>query len=219
MPIFPGNPDAEYGQGWDVRNAMAPTSDAAAANVTLALVTPVRQAWSTTQAAAASTTGVHAAVTDTGAQQVVTTGITNPPCARNITATAGGTNTDIKAISVIVSGTDINGAAISETLPAFTVDTAGSVTGSKAFATVTSITIPAHDGTGATTAVGFGSKLGLAHKLSTNTVLLASLGGTKEGTAPTVATSSSAVCSNTMLLNSSLNGTQVLAYYLVAVAP
>jgi len=219
MPIFPKNPDTEYGQSWDVRNTMAPTSDAATANATLSLATAVRQAWSTTQAVAYSTTGVHAAVTDNGSQQVVTTGITNPPCARNVTATAGGTAGDIKAISVVVSGTDINGEAISETLPAFTVDTAGTVTGSKAFATVTSITIPAHDGTGATTAVGFGSKLGLAHKLATNTVLLASLGGTKEGTAPTVATSSSAVCSNTMLLNSSLNGTQVLAYYLVAVAP
>jgi len=33
------------------------------------------------------------------------------------------------------------GEAITETLPAFTVDTAGTVTGSKAFKTITSITI------------------------------------------------------------------------------
>jgi hypothetical protein len=108
-----------------------------------------------------TTTAVHAAVTDTGVQQVVTTGITNPDVARNVTATAGGTAGDIKAITVTVAGTNVFGEAISEVLPAFTVNTAGDVTGSKAFATVTSITIPAHDGLGATTSVGVGAKLGL----------------------------------------------------------
>jgi hypothetical protein len=99
-------------------------------------------------------TAVHAAVTDTGVQQVVTTGITNPDVARNITATSGGTSADIKAVSVTVAGTNIWGDAITEVLPVFTVNSATTVVGLKAFATVTSITIPAHDGTGATTAVG-----------------------------------------------------------------
>jgi hypothetical protein len=163
--------------------------------------------------AAASTTGVHAAVTDNGSQQVITTAITNPDVPRNITATAGGTNTDIKAIQVTVVGTDAEGHSISETLPAFTVDTAGTVTGSKAFKTVTSITIPAHDGTGATTAIGFGSKLGLGHRLSRNTVIAAFLNGVKEGTAPTVAFDSTNLCSNTVTLNSSLNGNAVIVDY------
>lgn len=99
-------------------------------------------------------TAVHAAVTDTGVQQVVTTAITNPDVARNVTATAGGTAADIKAIQVVVAGTNIWGESITETLPAFTVNTAGTVVGTKAFKTVTSITIPAHDGVGATTAIG-----------------------------------------------------------------
>jgi hypothetical protein len=157
-----------------------------------------------------TTTAVHAAVTDNGSQQVITTGITSPDVPRNVTATAGGTNTDIKAIQVIVAGTDINNAALTETLPAFTVDTAGTVTGSKAFKTVTSITIPAHDGTGATTAIGTGAKLGLNQTLSRDSVLRAYLGGVKEATAPTVAVSSSAVASNTATLNSALNGTAVI---------
>ena len=165
-------------------------------------------------ATVASTTGVHAAVTDTGAQQVVTTGITNPSVPRNVTATAGGTATDIKAIQVIVAGTNYAGVAITETLPAFTVDTAGTVVGSKAFKTVTSITIPAHDGTGATTAIGFGEKLGLPDLLPTNTVLFAALGGTKEATAPTVTTSTTALESNTVDLNSALNSSAVDVYYL-----
>lgn len=167
------------------------------------------------KATVASTTGIHAAVTDNGAQQVVTTAITQPSVPRNITATAGGTAADIKAIQVIVTGTNINDEVISETLPAFTVDTAGTVTGSKAFKTVTSITIPAHDGTGATTAIGFGEKLGLPHKLAHNTVLAASINNVREGTAPTVAVSSSALESNTVDLNSALNSQVVDVYYLV----
>lgn len=166
-------------------------------------------------ATVASTTGIHAAVTDTGSQQVVTTGITQPSVPRNITATAGGTAGDVKAIQVIIAGTNFNGDAITETLPAFTVNTTGDVAGTKAFKTITSITIPAHDGNGATTAIGFGEVLGLPDKLTHNTVLAASLGNTREGTAPTVTVSATALESNTFDLNSALNSTVVDVYYLV----
>lgn len=170
---------------------------------------------STAQAAAASTTAVHAAVTDNGAPQVITTLITNPPYPRNITATAGGTAGDIKAIQVIVAGTDIDGNVITETLPAFTVNTPGTVAGAKAFKTVTSITIPAHDGLGATTSIGFEDIFGLPDLLAHNTVLFAFLNNTKEGTAPTVTVSASAPSANTVDLNSTLNGTVVDLYYIV----
>jgi hypothetical protein len=161
-----------------------------------------------------TTTAVHAAVTSTGSTSTVTTGITNPDVPRNVTATSGGTAGDIKAIQVTVAGTDIAGQAITETLPVFTADSATTVVGSKAFKTVTSITIPAHDGTGATTAIGVGSKLGLPEMLSRNSVVAAYLGGTKEGTAPTVATSTSSLANNTATLNSALNGTAVVVDYL-----
>jgi hypothetical protein len=157
-----------------------------------------------------ATTAVRAAVTDNGAQQVITSSITNPAVCRNVTATSGGTAADIKAIQVVVTGTNIHDEVISETLPVFTVNTATTVVGSKAFKTVTSITIPAHDGTGATTSVGTGAKLGLPYKFSRNGVLAAFLNGTKEGTAPTVAVSSSAVESNTVTLNSALDGNAVI---------
>jgi hypothetical protein len=164
-------------------------------------------------------TAVHAAVTDTGSQQVVTTAITNPPVPRNVTATAGGTAADIKAIQVVVAGTNIYDEAITETLPAFTVDTAGSVTGSKAFKTVTSITIPAHDGTGATTSIGLAghgatvARLGLPVKLDRDTIVNAYLNGVREATRPTVLFSSTAVESNTVQLNSALAGTAVIIDY------
>lgn len=115
--------------------------------------------------AAADTDGVLAAVTDTGEAQEITTGLTSPAVPRNITATAGGTAADIKTVQVVVEGTNYADEAITETLPAFTENTAGTVQGSLAFKTVTKATIPAHDGTGATTAVGWGNKFGLPYLL------------------------------------------------------
>lgn len=168
-----------------------------------------------TDAIAASTTGIHAAIANTGVQQVITTGITNPSVPRNITATAGGTALDIGAIQVTVNGTNYADEVITEILPAFTVDTAGTVTGSKAFKTITSITVPAHDGLGATTAIGFGEKLGLPYLLAHNTVLATYLDNVKEGTAPTVAVDAAAIENNTMDLNSALTGTVVDAYLIV----
>lgn len=158
----------------------------------------------------ASTTSVHAAVTDNGAPAVVTTGITNPAVPRNITVTAGGTAADIKPIKVKVEGKDAEGAAISEEIGPFTENTAGTKEGAKAFASVSKITIPAHDGTGATTAVGFGNVLGLGLKLARNTVVAAFLGGVKESTDPTLAVSSTVLSSNTVKLNSAPNETEIL---------
>jgi hypothetical protein len=159
--------------------------------------------------------GIKAAVVDNGAQQVITEGITQPSVPRNITATTDGTATDIKAVQVIIEGTNYADEVITETLPVFTENTKTTVVGSKAFKTVTKITIPAHDGLLATTSIGFGEKLGLPYKLAHNTVLSAYLDNTKEGTAPTVAVSSTAVESNTVDLNSALNGKVVDVYLMV----
>jgi len=166
-------------------------------------------------AVAASTTGVHAAMNSTGTPLVVTTGITNPAVPRNVTATAGGTATDIKAIQVVVAGTDFADEAITETLPAFTVDTAGSVAGNKAFKTITSISVPNHDGNGATTAIGFGDKLGLPYKLPHNTVIETYVDNAKEATAPTVTTSVTVLDGNTLDPNTALNGKVVDIYLIV----
>lgn len=176
---------------------------------------PVKMVYSAADAVVADADGVHAAHTDDGGEEVLTTGITNPPCPRNITATAGGTAGDIKAIQVVVAGTNFLDEAIEETLPAFTVNTAGIVQGNLAFKTVTQITIPAHDGTGATTAIGFGDKLGLPYALENNTVLLATLDGVRETTAPTVVVDADDIEANTVDLNSALNGDEVQVYLLV----
>lgn len=165
--------------------------------------------------AVASTTAVHAAVTDNGATQNVTTAITNPVVPRNITVTAGGTAGDIKAIKVTVEGTNSDGDAISEEIGPFTENTAGTKEGAKAFKTVTKISIPKHDGEGATTAVGFGEKVGLGVKLARNSVVAAFLANTREATAPTVTTSTTAVESNTIDLSSTLDAEKavIVDYY------
>ena len=166
-------------------------------------------------AVAADTDGILEAVTDTGEEQEITTSITQPSVPRNVTATAGGTAGEIKAIQVTIEGTNFADEVITETLPAFTVDTAGTVSGTKAFKKITKITIPAHDGNGATTAIGFGEVLGIPYKLSHNTVLSAYRNNVKEGTGPTVTVDPSKIEGNTFDLNSALNGTQVDLYLIV----
>ena len=157
---------------------------------------------------------VLAAWTDIAVNAIfVTATITNPAVPRNITATAGGTSADVAAISPIIYGTNKAGASISETLPAFTVNTTGTVTGNKAFATITYIDLPVHDGTAATTSFGTGAKLGLPKKFSRNQVIAAFLANVKEGTAPTVAVSASDLESNTITLNSALNASAVIVDY------
>jgi hypothetical protein len=169
---------------------------------------------SAVDATVATTTGIHAAVTDTGEAQVITTGITQPSVPRNITATAGGTSGDIKAIQVTITGTNFLDEVIAEDLPAFTVNTTGTVAGTKAFKTITQIDLPAHDGTGATTAIGFGEILGLWDKLTHNTVIFSYLDNTVEATAATVTVSATAIESNTIDLNSALDSKVIDAYYL-----
>lgn len=158
---------------------------------------------------------VLASWTDKGVQTIhkCDATINNPAPSRNVTATTAGTNTDVKAIQVKVFGTNDSNEAINETLPAFTVDTNGTVVGNFAFKTVDSIEIPPHDGNGATTSIGTGAKLGLGKELTRNTVLDAFLNNVKEGVAPTVVTDADEIHKNTVALNSALDGSQVDLYY------
>lgn len=162
-------------------------------------------AWTALEAAAASATAVHAAITGSAsASTAVTTAITNPPCARNLTVTPGGTTADVAAGNVVIAGTNINGEAISENF-AFLANATDATVGAKAFKTVTSITIPQQDGAAATFAIGTGELLGLPFKLAKKRVLLTLNDGVVD-TAPTLAISSSALESNTVDFNGSLDG-------------
>jgi hypothetical protein len=162
--------------------------------------------------AAAGNATVHAAVTlGTGVTTTTTTGFTNPDVPRNVTVTG---NQATATGNVVVTGTNDDGLVISETIVAAGTAT---VAGNLAFKTVTQVVFPARGAAGDTISVGTGSKLGLAYPISVNTVLFAFLGGTKEGTAPTVALSTGGnaykVENSTVTLNSALNGTEVQIWY------
>lgn len=161
--------------------------------------------------AAASNTATKAALALTdSAQAGVTAGLTQPDVPRSLIVKG---NASGNAGNVVIHGTAADGSVISET---FALNGATAVEGNKAFLTVTSIDFPAetHAGTD-TVSIGRGSKLGLVHKLAHNSVLFAALNNVREATAPTVTISTSAIESNTVLLNSALAAQVVDLYYVV----
>lgn len=157
-------------------------------------------------------TAVHAAVADTGSPIVITTAITNPDVPRAIVATPAGTTANVTAVSCIVTGTDINGAVITETLPAFSAGAATAVTSIRAFKTVTSITQPAI-GSAVTVSYGTSPKLGMPYAMSRDSILRSYLGGVKEATAPTFTAHATDPARTLVQLNSALNGTAVILDY------
>jgi hypothetical protein len=92
---------------------------------------------------------------------VVGTATMSPP--RNIIITSS-SHADIDAVGVVITGKDINGAALTETI---TLTNGGGVVnaGVKAFASVSLIHVPAQSGTGGALKFGFGNVIGLAKKL------------------------------------------------------
>jgi len=109
---------------------------------------------------AASTNYIHAGITGTGAEQEITTNITNPDVPRNISVTV--TNNGSPSGNVTITGVDAKGNSITEDI---TLVPGGTAYGDKAFATISKITVPATvNGGGAdTVTVGIGDKLGLSN--------------------------------------------------------
>lgn len=128
------------------------------------------QEW--TNPVASSTTGLKAATATVATTSTVLaaalteaglTALATYP--RNVTfTTAGGTAADAPATATI-TGTDIDGAALTEVVNL--AQTAATASGVKAFKTITSIAYSAGDGTDATVAIGFGNVFGLAKKAKT----------------------------------------------------
>lgn len=165
---------------------------------------------SAANAVAASDIGVHAAIALTNAIQAIIIGITNPAIPRSIRIKGNAAGI---AGNVTITGTNYNDDVITEVIA---LNGATAVEGNKAFKTVTKIDLPieTHAGTD-TVSVGWGDKLGLPYLLSMNTVLVTFLNGVKEGTAPTVTVHSANLESNTIDLNSALNGSAVDVFLLV----
>jgi len=180
--------------------------------------------------AAANTTAIMAAAATVVAGTTITSGLSNPDVPRNLTITTGGTTADIAAGDVVITGTNIEGAVITES---FTMadNLNGSVTGVKAFKTVTKVVFPVADNTGATIAVGYGAKLGLNHRLVPNYSSIVIIQDTAiDGSNPTAQAAPSAsvvnggqVELNTVTPATTPDGTTFLTilywYHSIAVAP
>lgn len=129
-----------------------------------------------------------------------------PDVPRCVTAAPGSAITG----NVLINGTDFYGNVISEKLT-WTTSDLGKSTG-KAFKTVTSLNCT----TGAANSfnLGYGQALGLNTPLASNTrVIMATLNGVKETTAPTVTASSTVIASNTIDLSSALNGNTITVWF------
>jgi hypothetical protein len=157
---------------------------------------------------AINTTSVHAAaVQPATGTTVLTTGITNPDVPRTLRLVG---NTSTVTGNVVIAGTDSNGDAITETV-AMNGTTAVETT--RAFHTVTSITLPARGASGDSVSVGLGSKVGLYHHLTENTVLKSIFNGAVD--AGTVSVHAE-VSKNLYTPAGTFDGTKVLVLIYVA---
>lgn len=113
----------------------------------------------------ADTDGIHAAITGNGASQDITTGITNPDYARNISITT--TNVATPSGNVTITGL-VRGVSATDIIA---ISAGGTAYGVKAFDTITNINIPSGVSASDTVTVGFSDKIGLSNPiLSTNNV-------------------------------------------------
>ena len=153
-------------------------------------------------AALGTATLVHADITLLTTVQDITAGITNPGVPRILSikgTKAGGSLTG----NVVLTGTNIRGEAISETI-ALNNDT--EVFGLKAFKTLTNIHLPVRATAGDVVSIGAGDALGLDRCMAGDEVVLMTAGGVYEATRPTVTASATDVSLNTVNPNSSLDG-------------
>lgn len=145
----------------------------------------------------------------------VTSFLAQPDFARKITITPGGTTADVPAGDVTITGTNIRGEAITDTIT-FLANATGAGSTTKAFKTVTEIEFPVQDGAAATYDVGVSDALGLDRCMSEAAVLDAYADGVRETTAATVTFHATDVSKNTVDPNTALNATLDLSVVFVA---
>lgn len=139
----------------------------------------------------------------------ITTFAAQPDVPRNLVITPGGTTGDVEACEITVSGTNIFNKPISEVF-AFSANASVATTGNKAFKTVASVAFPASCESGdfaATWSIGLGEKLGMQRCMAApGHVVFTTVAGAYETTRATVAANASAVESNTVDFNGTMNG-------------
>ena len=143
-----------------------------------------------------------------GATLTVTTFVAQPDFPRVLSITGNQTQDG----NVAITGTDIRGNTITDTI---TLNDTSTVDGIKAFKTVTSILFPARTEAGDTVSVGFSDKLGLEYIPAYAVTVSAHHNGTLETTLPTVTTHATDISQNIIDFNSACAGDhdQVAIYY------
>lgn len=154
-----------------------------------------------------STVFVNAGVASNGSASNFTSFRGQPDFPRNVTITPGGTTVSIVASgTAVVSGLNIFGKAISENF-AISANQSTISTGSKAFASVSSVTFPQTLGLGATVFIGVGTKFGISRCVDfAGDYVFSMFGGVYDSTRGTMAANATAVESNTFQPNSSVDG-------------
>ncbi len=164
-----------------------------------------------TNPVAAETNDVATAIAGatSAAAITVTAGLSNPDVPRNLVITPGTSTVDVGTCTITANGTNILGATISEDF-AFAGNASSATTGSKAFKTVTSLAFAAscEDGNfAATWSVGVGEKIGLKRCLdAAGHLAFSTIDGALEATRGTMAISATAVESNTIDFNGTMDG-------------
>ena len=150
-----------------------------------------------------STTAVHAAITlPTTGTTAVTTAITVPNVARNLSVTG---NAATAVGNVVIVGTDITNAVITETIVA---NGTATVLGTKLFKTVTSITVPTRGAASDTISIGTGKTFALPIHLPDDTVFRV----TQNKVSIAYTTS---VTTNSVTLTPTITGDVVNVYFLL----
>lgn len=114
--------------------------------------------------AAGTATAILAATNGSLSAQTVTSGISDPDVPRVLSVVVGGTAGHVADSRVTVTGTNVEGKVITEDFRT-TAAATGTINGTKAFRTVTSVAIEAQLGTGCTFSVGTRDVLGVNHRL------------------------------------------------------
>jgi len=117
--------------------------------------------------AATSNTYCMAATSLTSAAQTITTGLTNPDVPRALIVKPAGTAADVGNGIVTITGKNVEGKTITDSFQLVDGSTTA-INGTMAFKTITSVTLPASEGTGATISVGVSNRLGTYHRLYPN---------------------------------------------------
>lgn len=156
-----------------------------------------------------------ATATTVAVQTVLAAGLLAPGVAalladgRNVTFTTAGVTPADAPATVLVTGTDMDGAVQTETVAL--AQTAATASGVKAFKTITSIVYAAGDGVNATIAIGVGNLLGLGRLPKARAGLTAPIREIVNGAAVTTGTFSAA--NRTYTPASAPNGAQGYAVY------